>query len=255
MKTSLLISTYNSPHYLRLSLMSIQRNTRIPDEIVIADDGSKNDTRELIDSFRKCFSCPIVHVWQEDKGFRKSLIMNKALAKCTGDYIIQIDGDIITEQHFIEDHCHFAKVGYFYAGSRCLIKEELAKKILREKDINFSFFKKGIEHRFNMIRLRWLSPLFFVEKHSRGCNISYWRSDIYAINGYDERMEGNGAEDTDMDERLERYGIKRRHIKFSAIAFHVWHKTRFISQTNGAIMEENRRNHITRLDKGISNYI
>ena len=255
MKTTLLLSTYNSPKYLTLCLKALQRQTLMPDEIVIADDGSKDETRQLIDSFRIYFPCPIVHVWHEDKGFRKSMILNKALAKCSGDYIIQIDGDIITERHFIEDHVRFAKRGYFMAGSRCLITQETAEKILEKEEINLNFFHKGIQHRFNILRMPLLTSLFYRERHCRGCNVAYWHSDALAINGYDQRMKENGCEDTDFEERLMRSGIQQRHIKFAAVAFHVWHKTRSISPINGALIDENRQKGTTRLEEGISNYL
>lgn len=255
MTTTLLISTYNSPRYLKLCLKSIERQTQLPDEIVIADDGSTCETRELIDSFRSHFPCPIVHVWHEDEGCRLTLILNKALARCSGEYIIHIDGDIIAERHFIEDHCHFAKSGCFVAGSRCLIKEQTAKEILESEKIDFNFFQKGLEHRFNMLRMRFLSPLFFSENHHRGCNIAYWRSDVYAINGYDQRMRENGLDDTDLVERLKRSGVKQRYLKMSGIAFHIWHKTRASSTVNAAIIIENRQKGATRLDEGISNYL
>lgn len=255
MKTTLLLSTYNSPKYLTLCLKALQRQTLMPDEIVIADDGSKDETRELIESFRSSFSCPIVHVWHEDKGFRLAMILNKALAQCSGDYIIHIDGDIITERHFIEDHVRFAKPGYFMAGSRCLLTEETTKRILEEETIDFNIFSKGVEHRFNMVRMPWLAPLCYGQKSHRGCNIAYWRKDVYAINGYDQRMIENGYDDTDLVERLLRNGVRQRHLKLAAVAFHIWHKTRTISTTNGAFYDENRLKGTTRLEEGISNYL
>lgn len=254
MKTSLIISTYNSPKYLELNLRSLLRQTQMPDEIVIADDGSTKETKKIIDLFR-CKLPPIKHIWHEDKGFRKALIMNKGFAACEGDYIIHIDGDLILEKHFIEDHLYFAKPGYFVAGSRALLKEYAAKGVLDKGDINISFFKKGLQHRFNLLRYRFLAPLFFSEKHSRGCNMAFWLKDILNINGYDERMMGVGLEDTDLDERLIRSGIKRKHLKMCANCTHIWHKTRELSTTNNSLLEENRRLQITRIENGISNHL
>lgn len=255
MKTTLLISTYNSPKYLKLCLRSILRQTLQPYEIVIADDGSTGETKNLIDTFRKSFKCTIKHVWQEDLGFRKSKIWNKALAHCAGEYIIQIDGDVIAERHFIEDHLHFAKPGYFYGGGRCLLTERVTKEVLDEGEIEISFFRKGLKHRFNVLRFKLLTPLFFFEKHSRGCNMAFWKKDVYAINGYDERMEGCGSEDTDFDERLMRSGIKRRHIKLSAVVYHLFHGSKIPSTINDSLIEENRKNKATWLPNGINQYL
>lgn len=254
MKTTLIISTYNSPRYLELNLRSLLRQTQMPDEIVIADDGSTEKTRQLIDLFRSKLPT-IKHIWHEDKGFRKALIMNKGFAACEGDYIIHIDGDLILEKHFIEDHLYFAKPGYFVAGSRTLLTEDAAKDVLNKGTINISIFRKGLQHRLNLLRCRFLAPLFFLETHSRGCNMAFWLNDILNINGYDERMLGVGLEDTDLDERLIRNGIKRRHLKMCANCAHIWHKTRELSTTNDKFLEENRRLQVTRVENGISNHI
>ena len=99
-----MISTYNWKEALCLCLLSVTRQTVIPTEVIIADDGSRSDTKLLIEEFKNHFPCPIKHVWHEDNGWRKCIIMNKAFAVCEGDYIIEIDGDSIMHSHFIEDH-------------------------------------------------------------------------------------------------------------------------------------------------------
>lgn len=101
MKTTLLMTTYNWPQALGMVLASVSRQTVLPDEIVIADDGSTEETKMLIEHFASNFPQPVIHVWQKDLGFRKTAILNKAIAKATGDYIIQIDGDVVLNSHFI----------------------------------------------------------------------------------------------------------------------------------------------------------
>lgn len=112
-KTSLLISTYNWCEALNLCLNSVLQQSQQPDEIVIADDGSREDTKLIITEFSKKSSTPVIHVWHEDIGFRKTIILNKAIAKCSADYIIQIDGDLILHKHFIKDHIRFARANMF----------------------------------------------------------------------------------------------------------------------------------------------
>jgi glycosyltransferase involved in cell wall biosynthesis len=106
---TLIISTYNWPKALNLVLLSVLNQRQLPTEIVIADDGSKEETKNLIDSYRDKLSIPIKHVWHEDVGFRLAKIRNKAIATALGDYIIQIDGDVILHPYFIKDHLDFAK--------------------------------------------------------------------------------------------------------------------------------------------------
>ena len=103
-KCSLVTPTYNWPEALELLLKSVLNQSVLPDEVIIADDGSKPDTKLLIDQYKKDFPIPLIHIWHEDKGNRKPRIMNKAIAKANYEYIIEIDGDIIMNRYFIQDH-------------------------------------------------------------------------------------------------------------------------------------------------------
>jgi glycosyltransferase involved in cell wall biosynthesis len=94
-KSTLVTPTYNWPNALELLLLSIKNQSVLPDEVIIADDGSKEETTKLIQKFQVDFPVPLIHVWHEDKGNQKPKIMNKAIAKAKNDYIIEIDGDII----------------------------------------------------------------------------------------------------------------------------------------------------------------
>lgn len=109
MKTTLLITTYNWPKALELVLYSVLHQHVMPDEVVIADDGSTEETKKLIDRYAEKMPVPVIWVWQEDKGFRRTSILNKAIAKATGDYIIQVDGDVVLSSHFVEDHIEMAQ--------------------------------------------------------------------------------------------------------------------------------------------------
>ena len=113
MKVSLIISTYNSPGMLRLCLMSVAKQIIMPDEVIIADDGSTEETKELIEEFTNILPCNVKHAWQEDRGFRLAESRNNALRMCEGDYVVFVDGDIIMERHFIKDHKKLAEKGYF----------------------------------------------------------------------------------------------------------------------------------------------
>ena len=103
-KTSLIIATYNQPEFLRLAILSAWEQTHLPDEIIIADDGSREETAELIRGMKKESSVPIIHTWQPDDGFRVALARNNAVAVSTGEYLIFLDGDCYMNKYFIEDH-------------------------------------------------------------------------------------------------------------------------------------------------------
>jgi len=130
MKCSLIISTYNWPEALDLVLKSVLRQTTMPSEVIIADDGSKAETRLLVEDYKKIFSVPLIHVWQEDIGFRLATIRNKAISNSNFPYIIQIDGDVILNKNFIKDHLIFAKPNQYLFGSRVNIKEKKTSRII-----------------------------------------------------------------------------------------------------------------------------
>ncbi len=224
---ALLISTYNWPAALELVLASVLQQTRMPDEIVVADDGSGLETRILIEKYQSKFTVPLKHVWHEDKGFRKSLILNKSVKQIDAEYIIEIDGDIIVRPEFVADHLNAAQNGYFIQGSRTMIKEAKSKEILTTGQPKLSPFSSGITNRFNAFRVPLLSRFFFLLPsnpfHIKGCNLAFWKNDFIKINGYYNGFEGWGAEDYEFGARLLHAGVKRKTLKMSAIAYHIFH--------------------------------
>lgn len=129
---SLIITTYNSRDSLRRVLESVKNLDYLPNEVLIANDGSTEETALLIKEFQETFPCPLLHIWQADEGFRLNTIRNKAIEAARGEYIILIDGDMILESHFIKDYLDFAKHKVYLQGSRVILNEELSKNIMRE---------------------------------------------------------------------------------------------------------------------------
>lgn len=243
---ALLISTYNWPEALALVLESVKKQTRVPDEVLIADDGSGDATRELIRSFQKDFPCPLHHVWQEDRGFRKCRIWNKTLARVSAEYIVQIDGDCILSPRFIEDHLRFARPGRFSCGSRTLLTNAGTANLLSRKNAKLSSLSRGVRNRINAFRIPALSA-FLRERYrakkpyiSKGCNMAFWTKDILKINGYNEDISGWGREDAELEVRLMKLGIRRQSLKFAAVQYHLFHKENDRSRDAGNIEILNR---------------
>ncbi|MDJ1484565.1 glycosyltransferase family 2 protein [Cytophagaceae bacterium YF14B1] len=261
---SLVISTYNWPEALEVCLLSILHQTVLPQEVVIADDGSREDTFKLIESYKSKFPVPIHHVWHPDNGFQVGKARNRAFAKSKYDYIVQIDGDVILHPKFIYDHLNFAASGYFLSGSRMLMTPELSKKILKEKRTLISLFEKGVNNKLNGIRFpimsHILSPLYRVgEKkyYVKGCNMSFWRQDLIDVNGYDENFIGWGREDSDLAIRLMNNGKTKRFLKQRAVMCHIWHKvaSRDYEKINITRMNEAIQNKLIWVDNGMDKYL
>lgn len=262
---TLLISTYNWPEALELVLLSILAQTRMPDEIVIADDGSSDDTRDLVAKYRKLFQIKVIHVWHEDRGFRLAKIRNMAIAKASCDYIVQIDGDIIIHPRFIEDHINFSVPGSFVRASRIYIDPEVSKEMLTKKTYGINAFSKGVTNFFSALRVPILWKLFETnyknvgdERYEiHGCNMAYWREDAIKVNGYNELFNGWGPEDKEFIARLLNSGVQKRFIKLGAIAFHIYHKEnqRTFLAENVSTFKECIVKKSTFCEKGINQYI
>lgn len=227
---SLLISTYNWPEALEVCLKSVMKQSVLPNEIIIADDGSTKITEQLIVRWREISNIPLLHVWHPDNGFRLSEIRNKAILRANFPYIIQIDGDIILHQKFIEDHLRSATPSVFLCGSRVTLTQEISKKVLIGRLNTPSSFQIPIGFLFNHIRIpvlsHFLAPFFRINKIEklRGCNMSFWKEDLLTVNGYNEDMMGWGPEDKELAVRLINAGIEKRSLKFLGIAYHLYHR-------------------------------
>lgn len=258
---TLITPTYNWTEALELLLLSVLNQSVLPDEVIVADDGSRGDTKQLIEYFQKVFPIPLIHVWHEDIKNRKPSIMNHAIARAKSDYIIEIDGDIIMNKYFIEDHLTFAQNGQYLFGSRVNIQEKLLPKLFSEKNINFNLFSKGIKKRGRTIRIPFLMNFAkSVTKRSgklRGCNMSFWKEDFIKINGFNESLVGWGMDDSEMIQRLHNIGIRGKRLKFAGIAYHIYHKEQSKSHTsiNDEIERITTEKKLIFIEKGINQYL
>lgn len=243
---SLIITTYNWPEALDLVLDSVKNQSDLPDEIIIADDGSTQETADLVAYYQRHFSVPVIHSWQEDTGFRLSRSRNRAIAKAQGEYIVMIDGDMLLHPHFIRDHKQAAKRGQFIQGRRTLLTQELSKQALSHKQHRFSTWASGIKNKLNALRIPFLSPLIskLFSKQSyysvRGCNMSMWRRDLITVNGFNEDFVGWGREDSEFVLRMLNNGISRYDLRLGGVAYHLYHKenTRDKLDENDELLEK-----------------
>lgn len=266
MTCSLVVSTYNRPDALALCMESILKQTQLPDEIVIADDGSGPDTRELIRSFQGRSDVPVLHVWQPDEGYQLARIRNRAFAAATGDYLVQIDGDLVLDENFVRDHLKMSRPGTFVSGTRTMMDATLTGKLLT-REINAGDILKHRQHlvkRHNAVRsgpLRVISYLF--ERNRRnykyvlGCNMAFWKKDLLKVNGYNEDFKGWGKEDNELTVRLQNAGIQLRFIKFGAVVYHLYHKVADLSSVpaNEEKLLQTIAQRITFVPQGMNAYV
>lgn len=258
-KTSLIISTYNWPEALELCLKSCLNQTVAPDEILVADDGSDTRTAELVGRYRERSGTPIRHIWQEDTGFRVGSIRNKAIARAAGDYIIQVDGDVVLHPDFVRDHIAAARPGRFVSGSRVLLGTDYSTRLLEARSIGINVWKRDVRNKLNAIRLPFLSPMFgrYKPEVTRGCNMAFWRDDAICVNGYNELIQGWGSEDYEFGIRLWHTGVQHFSLKLSGIVYHIYHdvRPRDRAVTNLVLANLTKSRRLLRCKQGISQYL
>ena len=242
---SILLATYNWPQALKLCLESLATQTDHHFEIIIADDGSTESTKQIINAFQSTHSLSITHLWQEDQGFRKTKILNQAIEAAKGDYLIFLDGDCLVQPDFVARHRELAQKGFLVTGSRVLLNEKLTQELLTTSRWDFMLFiSKLLEYRLNgginkywplKIKLgngSWRDYKKFVWRRIKGCNMACWKTDAQAIDGFDETMTGWGHEDADFVFRLQRHHIKRKSGSWSTEVLHLFHQIH--DQSNAA---------------------
>lgn len=262
---SLIISTYNWPQALNVCLQSVLHQSIMPDEIIVADDGSRDETKNLIHLFQQQSTVPVVHIWQPDEGFQLAKIRNRAIAAAKYDYIIQTDGDLILNKHFVKDHLNFSRASFYTTGSRMLLSPEISNKILEDKKLDPNKNLLGNKNLFNSLRIPALQPFFATRyknkgRHQfyvKGCNMSFWKKDLLLVNGYNETFTGWGKEDSEIAIRLINAGIKKQFLKLGGVCYHIYHKeaSREREDLNDKLMNDTFKNKITWIEKGISQYV
>jgi len=230
MTLTLVITTYNWPEALKAVLESVNHQIHRPIEVIIADDGSDHRTREVIDRSRAQMEIPLIHSWHEDLGFRAARSRNLAIAKAKGDYIVLIDGDMILHPSFTRDHSGYARRGHFVQGVRAKLSAAGTQSLLEGTSVNIKSFDSRLKSKRYGLHNQVLSWMFsgtrFVNKLSmiQTCNMAFFRSDCVKVNGFNEDFIGWGREDSEFGARLLHAGVKRRDLRFGAVAYHLHHQ-------------------------------
>ena len=263
-RISLVIATYNWPEALRACVEGCFRQSDRDFEIIIADDGSGEATRALVEELRARSPVPLRHVWQPDDGFRLAESRNNGILAATGNYIVTLDGDCVPQRDFIARHRALAEPGYMLTGSRILLSEAFSKRVLRE-GIDLQSLSVGEILRYRLQGLGKAAQLLaklpdlgrrrhrFSFRRIKGCNMAFWRSDLEKVNGFDESFRGWGYEDSDAVARLYHAGVMRKDGAYATEVFHLWHReaTRDQASSNQHIVLERMKTGTTQAAIGL----
>jgi glycosyltransferase involved in cell wall biosynthesis len=259
-KLSLIISAYNQRESLDKIFRALAQQEKSPDEILIADDGSDDGTEELIERWKSKISTSIQHLWHPHRGFLKTTILNRAVAMASGDYIVFLDGDCVPHRKFIADHAALAERGFWVQGRRCFVREPFVGEFIPGATPVLQWALRGrIARRAKSIRLPF--PIIRRDRGQRGilgCNMAYWREDIFAVNGFDESYQGRGmGADSDLGSRVYNLGRWRKFVYGRALVYHLDHPIapRPHFDANKARLDEVLHSGKIRAEKGLDQYV
>jgi glycosyltransferase involved in cell wall biosynthesis len=232
---SLIVTTYNRPDALAAVLAGLLAQDDRGFEVLIADDGSRDDTRMLVERFARDAPLRIAHVWQEDRGFRAGAARNLAFLQARGDYLVFLDGDCVPRPDFVARHRGLAERGWMVAGNRILLSEPFTRDVLERRLPIHAWtmaqwrdaHRRGAINRTAPLRTLPLGPLRRLGarrwERVRTCNLGLWAADFRAVNGFDEDYGGWGFEDSDLAVRLLNLGVRRKYGAFATGVLHLWH--------------------------------
>jgi glycosyltransferase involved in cell wall biosynthesis len=257
---SIVIACYNESDILVRTLAAFARQTATDFELIIADDGSPEDYRPLLQEWAARFRHPIQHVRQEDQGFRKTRILNRAVSVSRADKLIFVDMDCMPRHDFVRQHLRFVAPGVVATGRRVHIERDQlpsAEAILKN-GLGFGIGRLlglWLRGKARLIEHGVVLP-FFYEAPGRGIlgsNFSICKSDIQKVNGFNSDYIGMGWEDTDIDFRLQLAGVRIRILRNKVIEYHAAHPMRVTDErVNAARLEEVRVNRRMRATNGLA---
>ena len=268
MFASVIFTTYNHPKWLEKTLWGFSAQSYRDFEIIVADDGSGDETRAVIERLEPQIDIPIQHLWQEDEGFQKCRILNKAIVASRGEYLIFTDGDCIPHPNFVRNHVELARENTLLSGGYFKLPLEVSRAITREDILSGNATRPGWLLRKRVCRSRrriaklyshpWIGALLDALTITRatwnGHSSSTWKKHVLETNGFDERMQ-YGGQDREFGERLMNMGIKPRQVRYRCSCVHLDHGRGYARPEsiarNRSIREQTRQQRITRTAHGI----
>jgi GT2 family glycosyltransferase len=270
LRASIVLATYQWPEALAMVLSALMQQSEKSFEVLIADDGSDDRTKKVIEEYKKRASFAIQHFWQENCGFRKCKILNQAIRVAKGETLIFLDGDCVPHKEFVAQHCALQDGKHYVAGRRVDLSKGFTQSLNPEKiqkgELNGNFgglLRLWIDsrkaggsepfHRAYMVKNPIFRKVFGMERvvDLKGCNFSVLKEHMLAIDGFDEQYEGYGREDTDVEIRLQNLGLKIRSAKNLCLQFHLWHEPRAFTPVNEDLLAEVKTNKRIKAKKGL----
>jgi GT2 family glycosyltransferase len=262
-RIALVVTTYERPGALALVLASALTQSRPPDLLVVADDGSGAATRTLVAAVARQAPFPVLHAWQPHAGWGVCRARNAAVARADADDVISVDGDMLLEEDFIADHARHARRGCWVQGCRLPLSPEATGRLIAVGPPAMRPGRRDTDWRHwpQAMRLPWLAGPLRRGANAwlavKGCNQGFWRDDLVRVNGWDESLRGWGPEDKELCARLVNAGVARSSLAFGALAWHLHHPPADRSQAarGQELLARTLRERRTRCERGLDAHL
>jgi glycosyltransferase involved in cell wall biosynthesis len=230
---SVIVTTYRKPRHLALVLESIalQRAPGSRFEVIVADDGSDDDTEAVVARFSALAPFPVRFTTAPHEGFRPARVRNRAARQARGRYLLFLDGDCMIPAHHLAAHLARRRAGTALIGFCARLPRHVSDPLVPGGLAGISLPALAPESERRQLRRRhrkawwhaaWRHP---TKPRLAAGDFSVWRSDFEAVNGFDEQFVGWGQEDDDLGLRLRAMGLRIESILDRTCSLHVWHPT------------------------------
>lgn len=267
MFASVILTTYNHPRWLEKTLWGFSAQSYRDFEIIVADDGSNEETREVVERLKTEIDIPIQHIWQADDGFQKCRIMNKAIVASRGEYLIFTDGDCIPHPEFVQNHVTLAAENTLLSGGYFKLPLDVSRAISKQDILSGDCTRPGWLLRYGVAFTPKIAKLYshpllgaildaltITRATWNGHSSSTWKKHFIETNGFDERMQ-YGGQDREFGERLMNLGLKTRQVRYRCSCVHLDHGRGYARPEsiakNRSIRKYTREHRVTRTDYGI----
>ena len=259
MRIALVVTTWDRPDALACVLRSVCGQSRPPDELIVADDGSGPATGEVVADCARRATFPVLHAWQARAGWRACRARNLAVSRASGDYVVVVDGDMLLDRCFLADHEAAARPVHWVQGCRLPLDPAATARALERPGAGRAPRPQDtdLRHRPQARRLPRLARLAATAASAfvavKGCNQGFWRDDLLRVNGWDESFSGWGPEDKELCVRLGHAGVRRRTLAFAGLAWHLHHPPapRHAAGAGRAILERTQSERRLRCERGL----
>jgi glycosyltransferase involved in cell wall biosynthesis len=212
--------------------VSLGLQSRLSDgdlEIVVADDGSQDETEDVVRQFRATCRFNVLFTTHEHNGFQLTRTRNDGVRASSAPYLIFLDGDCLAPAHHVAQHLAHRQDRTAMCGF-CYYLERDTSAGIDEAAIERGQLEQWVtaRHRRRLTRMDWKARFYALMRHPNrpklyGGDFGIWRRDFEAVNGFNEEFTDWGCEDDEFAVRLRRVGIRIRSILRWTRTFHLWH--------------------------------